>query len=384
MIRKIDVENFKSLRNVTLNLGALSILAGRNGSGKSSLVQALLCVNQLTRTAPGIVPSLDLKSLRLGTVQDIVYQFATDEVRAVVLRASIKEDGQEVSEEYVLPVSRDNYGKEKLPLQDGGTCSISLGNVRWLFSNRKPPETIHEYSSDAVDAHEIGKYGEYAVANLLRHGDEEVVRALCRIDQNTKQLHLDLRSQVTAWMQVFAEAASVRADAGPTSDTALLHYEFGAGESKRSFSPENVGVGLSSVLPVLVMVLMAKPGDLLIVEDPESDLHPRAQSDLAQLFAQAATAGIQIVIETHSDHIVNGARIAVKKGFLSKDELRIAFCKRNVEWVDRRPVGEQFSYVNNLEVDENGEIQDPPHEFLDEWGRQIDILMEDAEDGVSE
>lgn len=101
----------------------------------------------------------------------------------------------------------------------------------------------------------------------------------------------------------------IKAQAFKHADITTNQYTFG-GESYRAV---NVGFGLSYVLPIVLALLVTKPGGLVIIENPEAHLHPRG-SYLGRLIALAAEAGVQVVVETHSDHIINGIRLMPRLG----------------------------------------------------------------------
>ncbi|WP_180834594.1 AAA family ATPase, partial [Vibrio parahaemolyticus] len=66
------------------------------------------------------------------------------------------------------------------------------------------------------------------------------------------------------------------------------------------------------VLPIVLALLVTKPGGLVIIENPEAHLHPKGQSYLGRLIQRTAEAGVQVIIETHSDHLLNGIRVAAR------------------------------------------------------------------------
>jgi predicted ATPase len=133
--------------------------------------------------------------------------------------------------------------------------------------------------------------------------------------------------------------------------------------------PTNVGFGLTYVLPVVTAVLFASPGDLLIIENPESHLHPQGQARLGKLFAQAAENGVQLFIETHSDHVLNGVRVATKQKIISPENVGLFFFVRDFE------SDEHKTEIIQPFIDENGRIDKRPKGFFDEWGNQLDELM---------
>jgi len=123
------------------------------------------------------------------------------------------------------------------------------------------------------------------------------------------------------------------------------------------------------VLPVVTALLACKKGDLLIIENPESHIHPKGQVQLGRLMALAAINDIQLVVETHSDHILNGIRVGVKEGAIEKDKVRIYYFEREVQ------EKEQFSQVSKILIDAKGELSNYPHGFMNEWSDQLLRLL---------
>lgn len=136
------------------------------------------------------------------------------------------------------------------------------------------------------------------------------------------------------------------------------------------FRPINVGFGYSYVLPVIVAALLAKKGSILIVENPEAHLHPGAQSRLAKFLIEVSIKNnIQLLIETHSDHVVNGLRIAMKQKLndLSPNDAEIIFFSHDDINTN--------SSVEIIKCDRFGELSDYPDDFLDEWTKQLVTLV---------
>jgi predicted ATPase len=158
----------------------------------------------------------------------------------------------------------------------------------------------------------------------------------------------------------------------PGAEKILLRFKFKLGKDRlvsEPQKPQHVGFGLSYVLPVIVSLLMAEPGRLIIIENPEAHLHPRGQAELGNLIARAAAAGAQLFIETHSDHIINGIRVAVKEGVLDEKQAQILFFDRITTET------EQYSKVTPIYFDKQGELSSYPIGFLDEWGNQLSKIM---------
>ena len=125
----------------------------------------------------------------------------------------------------------------------------------------------------------------------------------------------------------------------------------------------NVGYGVSYVLPIVIAVLSSSPGSLILIENPEAHIHPRAQAELMKLLMKAAKAGIQIIIETHSDHIVNGALVAIVNDPEYLQLVKAYYFERDERLHISKPC--------KLEILADGRISNPPVGFFD----QIDIDM---------
>lgn len=122
-------------------------------------------------------------------------------------------------------------------------------------------------------------------------------------------------------------------------------------------------------MPVVVSLLAARPGELIIIENPESHVHPRGQAQLGRLIAKTAMNDVQVIVETHSDHILNGIRVAVKENEISKEKVGIFYFERVVD------ADEQYSKITDISVDKTGELSSYPKDMLDEWNNQLFNLM---------
>ena len=118
----------------------------------------------------------------------------------------------------------------------------------------------------------------------------------------------------------------------------------------------DVGLGVSQVLPVLVAVIAAEPGRLVYIEQPELHLHPRAQVALAQVLADAAKRGVRVVAETHSSLLLLGVQTLVAEGNLSPELVKL-------HWFTRREDG--VTEVASADLDEAGAYGEWPEDFAD-------------------
>ena len=183
-----------------------------------------------------------------------------------------------------------------------------------------------------------------------------------------------------AWLQVVSPGAQVRIDkqeiAG--SERFLQSVAFGRSGHEHEFKPQNVGFGISYVLPVLVALLTSIREDIVIIENPEAHLHPRGQAEMGNLIARAAAYGIQVFVETHSDHVINGVRVAVKNGIVNPEDVNIAFFERKGHEItaeDGTKHKEYYADVRNIQIDKTGSLSEYPEDFMDEWSNQLMRLM---------
>jgi predicted ATPase len=122
-------------------------------------------------------------------------------------------------------------------------------------------------------------------------------------------------------------------------------------------------------------LLSAKAGDLVILENPEAHLHPRAQVRIADLCARATVSGVQVLLETHSDHILNGVRVSVHQHRLPAEKVAVHFFSR--------PQPEGSPVWRELHMKAGGRLTERPDGFFDEIERQLSELLQDpVEDNV--
>jgi predicted ATPase len=117
----------------------------------------------------------------------------------------------------------------------------------------------------------------------------------------------------------------------------------------------DVGFGVSQTLPVLVALHAARPGQLLYLEQPEIHLHPRAQTAMAQVLANAANRGVRVVAETHSSLLILGIQTLVAEGKLAPETVKL-------HWFERRNGATQ---IKSADLDEAGAFGDWPEDFAD-------------------
>lgn len=127
----------------------------------------------------------------------------------------------------------------------------------------------------------------------------------------------------------------------------------------------DVGFGVSQTLPVLVALLVAEPGQLVYIEQPEIHLHPRAQRAMAQILADAALRGVRVVVETHSSLLLRGIQTLVAQGSLPKEDVKL-------HWFTRRP-DDGATEILSADLDQHGAFGAWPVDF-------DDVMLETEQD----
>ena len=252
-------------------------------------------------------------------------------------------------------------------------------NFQYLNANRIEPTSTHKRSySNAFIERNIGSKGEYTVDFLQINGNDPIAFDNCihpktiitTTNKGEKFKVKELIHQVNLWLGEISPEVNVKTE-HITSDIVELAFEFNQptyGETN-AFKPENVGFGISYALHVVTALLAARKGALVIIENPESHIHPRGQAELGKLIALVAQNDVQIIIETHSDHIVNGIRVGVKEQPSLKDKTTLFFFNKIIE------EQEQFSEIIDIKLDKNGTLDKEPDGLLDEWGTQLLKLL---------
>lgn len=386
MIQSIELKNFKSIKKKNFPLRNLNVLLGLNGQGKSTFIQSLLVLRQSDKLELGELKlnGGDNGLINIGTTKDALYQYSKNDDLSIIIEF---EKGKKYHMDFEYKIGADVFKQKNLKKNIYGEVEESIGKNQSLFNNdfqylnaqRIEPKSINITSySNVVDANNIGKYGQYTAHYIeLRANDPVVFENVLHKDSTSVDpftgktiVNNTLINQINLWLGEISPGVSV-VTTKISSDFVLLEYEFKQptyGNTNR-YKPENVGFGISYALHVLTALLTARPGQLIIIENPESHIHPRGQAEMGKLIARLAHNDVQIIVETHSDHILNGIRVGVKEQKLDKDRAIIFYFEKVVE------ATEQYSKITNIKLDENGELSEYPAGLLDEWSNQLLKLL---------
>jgi predicted ATPase len=232
---------------------------------------------------------------------------AQDTILNVALAVPDSNDSYNLIEDtIILSTKSDNFN----------AINLTHKSFYYLNAERIGPRIRHEV--DDLPYLHTGWSGEYTVQ--IVGGNKILPIALDRcFDENSTK---SLLEQSRLWLDYIAPGSKFF---DPSLITGIKSAEIKFGDDR----PTNVGFGLSYVLPIIVNGLIAEKGAMFIVENPEAHLHPLGQSRIGQFLAKIAAAGVQVVVETHSEHVINGIRIAALKDTISTNDVRINFFGRD-------------------------------------------------------
>jgi predicted ATPase len=377
MIEQITLRNFKCFQNQVLELKPLSLLAGLNGMGKSSVMQSLLLLRQthlqnLLWERGQLVLNGDL--VRLGTGRDVFFEDASASDRIGISLTWTNGIGAQwlydyESESNILTASTLVMPSSHFDAESGVSKvrnqSLFTDDFQYLSADRIGPRVAFEMSDANVRQHrQLGRQGEFVAHYLQVFGDDKVANEhIVRSDAQS----VILRHQVETWMAEISPGVRINLDPSSAMDLMSMRFSFaGDRDVSNDYRPTNVGFGITYILCVVVAALAASSGALLLIENPEAHLHPRGQAQMGRLLALVAEGGVQVILETHSDHVLNGMRLAVYEGLVRPETVGLFYFSR---------IGNKLTRVETPHIDRNGRIDQWPDGFFDEWDKSLEALL---------
>lgn len=356
MIQSIEAQNFKGLSGIAFRAGKITLLTGTNSVGKSSLIQSLLLFRLASLRSLDRNPIIALNGpydLSLGEFVDILRHDVPDETDFRIVLTMLA-DGREYDLTLTSSIEAARYAevvfRPHAPefLNRGG-----LGTFCYLSAEREGPRNSASIQSVPKEQMEIGARGQH-VANILDVCDRDSVLPGLEHPSASGQR---LTKQVEAWLAEFVPGVEIRTVTAREHDVASIRFKRG-GLSAEWERPSNTGFGVSYCLPIIVAGLVAKVGSILIVDSPEAHLHPSAQSAMGRFLGRLAAEGVQVFAETHSDHILNGIRLAAvdESHPLSRDDVVINHLRLVAGKVTKEEVA----------IDAHGGLSSRPPEFFDQ------------------
>lgn len=412
MLSRIQLKNFKCFRDmVSVPLTGMNLFTGINGRGKSTVLQALLLMHQSSELSKTSSPQLTFNGsvVELGNFNDVknsssskkepiefVFTFKDESDYADLhyrfkenedddLAAAIENfhsEGLFDGKEFEFDIIRD-VNSNQLIYRDEADHTVELNFLFTGLEDEKRPffkfvrdliakfKKIHYVSANRIGPQDfyprqstfefpnVGARGEYT-ANILALAKRkhDVVPESLIADKKTSRTVI---GQTEAWLSKIFDGGRIDIK---TLEANIVTMQMNAEDSTTMFKPLNIGFGYSYALPIIVSGLIAKKGEMLIVENPEAHLHPHAQSQIAKFLAKVSRGGVQVYIESHSDHILNGLRVAVLNKEIKPHDLNVLYFSREAD-----------NMIVKIPVQEDGGITHWPAGFFDQTDKDFEQLF---------
>ena len=349
MINNISIKNFKSILDENVPLSNLTVLTGLNSSGKSSVIQAIrMVLGKLKGNSAyfeGFGGYGELRSKHAISDSNIILEMNISH-NEIVEKATLKlgSDGDENISEIKTEINYDYISADRFG------PSVNL------------PSRISKNTNFSV-----GDKGQYCVDFYMNF--EGILANKNLIRENVKSRTLDY--QLEAWMHEISPEVKLKFTNEEKHDTSHIEID--------GYRATNTGYGISFTLPILLSGIVLSSieegastmndqaknwfdnnincGSILLVENPEAHLHPKGQTLLGKFLVKVAACGVQVVVETHSDHVLDGMRIEVRNKTITPDEINIYFFEKYKNRITKK---------SNIEITQNGKIKNWPKGFFDQ------------------
>lgn len=391
MLTRIELQHFKCFELLKLPLAPLTLLAGANASGKSTVLQAIGLLHQTVKDslfANRLL--LNGSVLRLGSAVDVIDQVHGRRSCSITLIDSILEpsgerpndsassdEGRELLHSWTFAgapadrslrltamhyeddVANDTLeGEGLIPPEMMGTLPTRLEELTYLTAERLGPRDFYPLRDSEEDS-AVGPAGENAAAILEARRSDEVLPDLVLEDAPPTRL-----LQAQARMASFFPGCVL--DVRQVPGTGVVTLRLRTSDDTDFHRPVHTGFGLTQVLPIVVSALSAEHDALLLIENPEVHLHPAGQARMGVFLAEVAAAGVQVLVETHSDHVLNGIRRAVKAGILVPNDAALHFFS---------PRSVDAPQVQTPTMDAEGGLDSWPDGFFDQFDKDLNALV---------
>ena len=367
----LEIRDFKCFKKCSIPIKQLTVFTGGNGNGKSTAIQALLYLRRTVEHCASWNATsrrYDLKQPN-GLNVELNGPYCLNLGRSINV-LNIDSQSDIVSLGVRLSQSPNSYFTIDYSINDGNTLWLTPQNISnnlpesflnaqefyYLNAERQGPRLNQD--THFYDYPNVGFHGEYT-AQILSACNYDAVEE----SRSYKQFLEGVRLQhyVNSWLRYILDGLEITSYTDPVSQISRMEIS-NRFSKEANVLPTNTGFGITYVLPIIVTGLLAPKGRLFIVENPEAHLHPAAQSRIGYFLAQIAGCGVNVVVETHSDHVLNGMQLAVAASLISPEDVSINYLS----------IVEREVRVQELSVLPTGEISQWPKGFFDQ--SQLDYL----------
>ncbi len=381
----LSIDNFKSIEHVAgLDISNLSVFAGVNSSGKSSVIQALLLIKQTLNSTTSEILNLNGPYVYANSLLDLIHnkkggaiKFALSLAGCELVDTAIQEfvkEGDVIVDRLSLAVS--------FKVKNDGSYIVSEFRLLLYLSNGlriergltwRPVKKVYDLIEDGKIFRDIVVDG-YSFINFfpvfVRYADksldlsimkatrETLVRVLERVSyiaplrvapvlartyhtevenrfvlpdgENTRfildRISQDNKEEFAIVKEWICNRFQLAHEINVVKEPGKMYRVVVTTNEGVKVDLVHVGFGLSQILPIVTQGSISKPGALMIVEDPEVHMHPSIQASMADFFIYLCLKkNVNVLVETHSDHFITRLRRRVAEKVISPEKLHLVF-----------------------------------------------------------
>jgi len=361
---QLFIKNFKCFQEETpIDINWLTVFAGANGHGKSSAIQAILFLRHTVEQIGWLRgEGRDEKNLK-------GYPISLNDNYCMQLGNSVAVLNKAAQDSSIyLGIGADDFfslGVIYKP-DDASELALNISEILgWNFDRLPIRNAFYYLNAERVGPrlqqplvhlpyHHTGWQGEYTGQIIgLNNGYHKIDQNRCYPEDTENR---GILRQVNNWMNFIMPGVEVnfKENSSTNSTQVVVRNDY----VKDSILATNIGFGISYVLPIIANGLIAEPNSMFIVENPEAHLHPSAQSKVGQFLAFIANTGVYVIVETHSDHVINGLQLSVMKKVISPEHATINFFGKNKN--------ESKPNITSIQLNKKGELTKWPRGFFDQ------------------
>ncbi|PZG33374.1 hypothetical protein C2D64_08505 [Listeria ivanovii] len=360
-ITTLQISGLKSYLELSeITLSQLNVFSGVNSVGKSTAIQSILLTKLLHDNYindKNVISETYLNNQRFGLELGIYEKIITGTNNYFEFGINNKLIQIEAKKGDSLKVQANME-----EILKNTNVNLFDGHFYYLSAERVGPRNYQVIDSYGID--NCGIRGENAFHILNKYSENLIDEDLLFPDTKTKA-EKTLKKQTEKWLNTFFDGVEFSS----TLDNALRLVKLEVKQSTHDMgyvSLNNVGFGLSYVLPILLTCLTSKENSLIVIENPEAHLHPKGQSRLGQFLAQVSSSKRQVIVETHSEHIINGMRLFYLKNNIHANKLTINFFS----------IKNSKTNIKKIALNERMELLEWPDDFFDQQENDLRSMRE--------
>lgn len=308
MIKSIKVSGFKTINECELELTPLTILTGANSSGKSSIIQAIMLLAKNNR-----IENYYSMAEMLGYLNDF-HVIRNKKTNAKNIKIETVDQWNDKS---YIDLTAESY-KEQNIIEENN-------KFKYLFEARNNEKELFYLNANRLGAQDnvslserkIGNLGEFVFSTFHKMKLNLIDDDLIKIKDSKT-----LAYQLSYWLEYITD---IEMELITTESGDKVNISYKLNKHEENIIPSNLGAGISYLAKVIIVCFMAKKGDLILLENPEIQLHPRSQAKLGEFLSFIASNGIQLIVETHCEHLINRIRVEISENKIDYSDVIIHY-----------------------------------------------------------